>query len=299
MDVLRRVRRKAIEGTFAAIVSVLVPFAFAAGPYEPTEDPVIREAKKRLCKATDEYIKTLNYLRESKDFGFREEDSRRIADQVSKGCDGAADRFMQVLVLLKTVGMSERKSLELALDFSASAPDVQKNFLEIFTKSFLKEFFDYEFPKAMRLAFELSKDYKGNPAQARQDFLDMVQFCKDTKKMSLPLNVCSGYAVQVAKLSQYYDKGVVLEFKTVYSSLRERKDLSLDVKSALEVSYNILRHGPMAQKNFFDAFEFASKDLKYDKKKSLEFAVELASRSHIDGTPPILQVPSAGTDPQK
>lgn len=258
-------------------------------------DPFLKEkeaAKKNLCRSTDEYVKTLQYLRKSKDFGFREEASRKIADQVSKGCDGASERFAQILVLLKNIGMSERKSLEMALEFAAAHPDVQKNFLEVFTRAFLAEFFDYEFNKAMKLAFELSKDYKGNPAQARNDFIQLVRFCRDSKTLDLPMSFCSEYAIRVARLTQFYESGIWESFKSLFSELRERKDFSFDVKTALDVAYGILKNGPMAQKNFNEAFDFATKELAFDKKKSIEFALNLSSRSYVGEEPPVLSFPA-------
>jgi hypothetical protein len=258
---------------------------------EVIEPKEIAEAKKNLCHSTTEYIKTLKFLRESKDFGYREEACRKIAEEVSRGCDGSAERFVQILTLLKTVGLSERKTLTLALEFSAAPPDVQKNFLEIFTKSFLMEFFDYEFPRAMRVAMELSKDYKGDPARARTDFITLVQFCKNSRKLDLPIVFCAEYAEKVAKLSQYYQQGVAKPFLEFYDQLRDQKDFSLDVKSALEVAFGVMKNGPLAASNFLEAFRFASKDFGHDKKKALEFAAKMASRSFIGEKPPLLQLP--------
>lgn len=262
-----------------------------ANPYTPP-DPYAslkKAAGRKLCLSTEEYVKTLKFLRETKDFGFREEASRKIADQVSKGCTGAAERFAKILLLLKTVGMSEKKSLEMALEFAAVEPDVQKNFLEIFSKSFLAEFFDYEFPKAMALAIELSRDYKGDPAQARGDFIELVRFCKDSKSLDLSMKFCSDYAVQMAKLSQFFDKGVAKPFFSLFNDLRNKREFSLDVKTALEVAYGILKNGPMAQRNFIEGFEFASKDLELDKRKAIEFALSLSDRSFVGEKPPIMQ----------
>lgn len=248
-----------------------------------------RVAKTKLCDSTDAYIKTIKFIRTNKDFHFNEEAARKIAAQVSKGCTGAAERFSQVLVLLKTVGLTEKKSLEIALEFVFSSPDVQKNFIEVFTKSFLAEFFDYEFPKAMKLALELSRDYEGNPETLRQDFISLVKYCKDKKGLDLPLSQCAAYAVPVAKLSQFHEKGVSQEFISLYEHLRFNKDFSFDVKKAMEVTPRILQSGPKAKQNFFSAYEFASKDLEYDRTKSLAFALDLSDRSYVGEKPPILQ----------
>lgn len=279
-------------------VALLTGWQTQASPYSQI-DPHAQarlEARSRLCGASEEFIKTLKFLRGSKDFGFRENVSRQIADHVSKGCDGAAERFSKILLLLKTIGVSDGKTLEMGLEFASVSPEVQKNFLEIFTRAFLVEFFDYEFPKAMLLAFELSRDYKGDPERARKDFIELVRFCKDSKSLDLPMSFCSGYAVEVAKLSQFHEDGVANPFLKLFGELRERKDLQLDVKTSLQMSYEILKHGPKAPENFYSAFEFASKDFEFNKKDALDFALRLASRSHVGERPPLMQfvAPSSG-----
>lgn len=248
-----------------------------------------RVANSKLCESTAAFTKTLKFLRETKDFHFNEEANRRIAEQVSKGCTGSAERFSQVLVLLKTVGLSEKKSLEVALEFVFSSPEVQKNFIEVFSKSFLAEFFDYEFPKAMKLALELSKDYEGDAAILRADFISLIKYCKEKKGLDLPLSQCASYAVMVAKLSQYHEKGIATEFVTLYEELRYRKDLTLNVRKAMEIAPRILQSGPKAKDNFFAAYEFAMKDLEYDRAHALTFGLQLADRSYLGEKPPILQ----------
>lgn len=280
----------------ALIASLLIVFssmdAHAAGPYD-TMDPAVKAAleaaNRRLCDSTPEFVKTLKYLRSTKDFKFSEEHVRRIADQVSKGCNGAAERFQRILALFSKIGVSERRSLDMALEFAAYSPDVQKTFLEVFTKSFLSEFFDYEYEKAMRLAFELSRDYKGDPAIAREDFIALARYCKDSKSLDLSMLFCSSYAVQIAKLSQYHQNGVFKPFVDVFTDLREKRELSLDAKTALELSHGILKSGPKAPRNFFEAFELASNDLGLDKKKAIEFALNISARSYVGEIPPILQ----------
>ncbi len=275
-----------------ALVILAIASVARADVYDQSVDQFAVErkvAKSKLCESTDAYTKTLKFLRDTKDFHFNEEANRRISEQVSKGCTGSAERFSQVLVLLKTVGLSEKKSLEVALEFVFSSPDVQKNFIEVFSKSFLAEFFDYEFPKAMKLALDLSKDYEGDPAILRADFIALVKYCKEKKGLDLPLSQCASYAVLVAKLSQYHEKGIASEFIALYEQLRYRKDLTLDVKKAMEIAPRILQSGPKAKDNFFSAYEFAMKDLEYDRPHALTFGLQLSDRSYIGEKPPILQ----------
>jgi hypothetical protein len=259
-------------------------------PPDP-HDLAVEAQTRSLCSSTDEYIKTLKFLRSNKELEFPESTSRMIAEKVSRGCDGASERFSQVLMLLKTVGLSDRKSLEMALEFSSQPPDVQKNFTEIFTRSFLGEFFDYDYATAARLAYELSKDYKGEPAQVRDDFIELVRYCKDGKTLDLPTKLCAELTIKLARLSQYYPDGVRKPFYKLFRDLRERKDFLLDMKTALEVSYNVLKSGPKAPENFFSAYKYAGakEGLDLDRRKALAFALKMADRSFIGGsTPPAI-----------
>ena len=278
-----------------AVALLIVSLPAWAGPYDgPSANQVaLAEAKTKICSSTDEYIKALQFLRETDQFKFHEDEARGIALKVAGGCEGASERFSQILVLLKTTGFSETKSLEMALQFAKTTPDVQKNFLEIFSKSFLKEFFDYESTKALNIAFELSRDYKGDPARAREDFIELARFCKASDKLGLPMAFCSQYAVEVAKLSQHFETGIVQDFMELYKKLRADRPYGLDMKQALEFTYNILRNGPTAAENFNKAFDFATTDFKLDKLKAIEFALILADRSYVGGPkPPIMQYPS-------
>ena len=275
-----------------ALSLIFLSLNSSADIYDQAADQFVSQrnsAETKLCDSTDAYVKTLKFIREAKDFNFNEKAARAIAAQVSKGCTGAAERFTQVLVLLKTVGLSEKKALEIALEFVFSSPEIQKNFIEVFSKSFLAEFFDYEFPKAMKLALELSRDYHGDPTVLRADFISLIKYCKDKKGLDLPLSQCANYAVIVAKLSQYHEKGIAQEFTTLFEQLRFRKDMNFDVKKAMELTPRILQNGPKAKNNFFTAYEFAIKDHEYDRQKAVAFALEMADRSYSGEQPPILQ----------
>lgn len=272
-------------------VALAAPLISKAGVYDVPDprEKLIKEASAKLCHSTREYEESLKFLRKTKDFTFKENVSRLIAEQVSRGCDGAAERFSKVISLLKTVGFSEKKSLEMALRFSEEKPETQKNFVEIFKKSYLSEFFDFEYPRAMALALDLSRDYQGDPAVARADFIALVKFCKEKSNLDLPLSFCAEYAERLAKLSQYFTKGVSEPWQKLFQELREKKEFRLDVKNALIYSHDILAHGPLASTNFFDAFALAAKDHELARTDAMEFALRMAARSHVDKSPPILQ----------
>ncbi|MGE3680711.1 MAG: hypothetical protein AB7G93_03220 [Bdellovibrionales bacterium] len=248
----------------------------------------ITEQAKSLCNSTGEYVEALKFMRETRILVVTEEAARKIADKVSKGCDGAARRYSQMLTLLKTVGLSDRRALEIALEFSSYPTDVQVNFAEIFNRAFLSEFFDYDYRMAVELAYELSKNYKGEPALVREDFIELARFCRDTKDLDLPRQLCAELAIRLARLSQFFPQGVKAPFYRLFNELRNKREFSLDVKTALEITYNVLKGGPKAPENFFAAYAFATRKegLDYDHSAALSFAVKMAKRSHVGEEPP-------------
>lgn len=254
-----------------------------------------KEYENTLCHSTREYIDTLKFLRGTKVIIVTENTARMIADKVSKSCDGGSERFAKILTLLKTVGLSDLKSLEVALDFSSRPLEVQKNFIEIFNRAFLAEFFDYDYRTAASLAFELSKNYKGDAKQVREDFIELVRFCKADDKLDLPARLCAEYAIKLARLTQFHPDGVRASFHKLFGRLRDDRTFAMDIRTALEISYNILRFGPRATDNFFAAYDYAISEpgLSMSHGAAVEFSLRMASRSFKGSQPPLAPDPQA------
>lgn len=279
---------------FFALAFLIAPSLAWSASYDDDMPEVrrkaLKEQKEKSCDSTTEYIKALQFMRTNQDFVVTETAARQIADKISKGCTGAADRFAKILKMLKGIGVSDKKSLEMAFEFSRLPDYVQNNFTEIFTKSFLTEFFDYDFTTALTLAFELSKDYKGDPVQVRNDFIELVRFCKDGQKLDLPTQLCAEYTIKLARLSQYFENGVRDPFYKLYGALREKEEFSLDIKTSLDLTYNILKGGPKAIDNFFSAYDYATKQdgLGYAQDKAMKFALKMAKRSYKGPEPVVI-----------
>lgn len=261
-------------------------------------DLLIAEQSRHLCSSTDEYIKALTFLRTTKEFLIPEKSARLIAEKVARGCNGASERFVSILRLLKTVGLSDPGALQIALQFSTYTSDVQKNFSTIFTRAFIGEFFDYDYTTAVALAMELSKNYRGDANLVREDFIALTQFCKKSQTMDLPNRTCAEYAIKMARLSDLYPQGIREPFLTLYKKLRENREFGMDVKSALDVAYNVLKHGPKAPDNFLDGYSFAMKDsgLALGRNQALAFALRMAARSFEGEKPPAIPAVDYATE---
>ena len=155
---------------------------------------------------------------------------------------------------------------------------------------YLTEFFDFDFVAAFKIAYELSKDYRGDRKQVREDFIKIADFCTKDKHLGLPIAVCAQYAIDLARMSQYYPKGVVEPFKAIYTVLREKKPFGLPVKDALEVTMRVLRFGPKAPDNFLRGYRFALDEKGHDAtaKAALGFAISMAEKSITELPPPII-----------
>ena len=127
------------------------------------------EPEVRLCHSTQEYIAALEFLRKKGTAGLRDEVARGLADHVSRGCDGAAERFRETYLLLSKIGVAHVRSLEMAMEFSQLKPEVQENFFEILKHSYLAEFFNYDFDVALKIAYEFSKNLKAYHGRANRE----------------------------------------------------------------------------------------------------------------------------------
>src|SRR4051812_28021482 len=74
--------------------------------------------KELHCLTTREYVTTLEFLRDSKEFQLPEKDARALATRVSDGCTGAALRFIKVTRLLTKAGVGSKDAVTTAADFA-------------------------------------------------------------------------------------------------------------------------------------------------------------------------------------
>lgn len=235
----------------------------------------------KLCDSTTEFIATFEFLRKNGGAGMKDEVARGVADHVARGCDGASTRFEETYGLLTKMGVSQIKSLEMSIEFSRLDSDIQKNFFEILKHSYLSEFFDYDFDVALRIAFEFSRDLKGNHVRARDDFISLVKFCLDKNNMALPANVCGLMALDLVRLSPYFPMGIFKPFTEFYEKLRVGESYGLSVRDTIEVVMRVLKYGPRSPDNFNRAYDYAlsEKGLRARPREALLFALRMARRS--------------------
>jgi hypothetical protein len=235
---------------------------------------------KEHCRATEEYIKAVEFLRRGKTIP--ENDVRKIADWVSAGCTGSANRFVRTYQTLQKSGVSLQKSVEVALLMTKEDDVAVENFHEIFGRVFASEFFDSNFHAALQAAMELSRNFKGDLSSAKTDFNQFTKFCLDQKTMGLAVQQCGVVAVRFTKFGQYFIGGVFTPFKEIYELLRDDKRFGISIQESLDVAEKVLRNGPASKLNFIQAFNYAisNEGLNVPNRDALEFALRMTERSY-------------------
>lgn len=241
------------------IGSIIVILFSACFLYATPDDSLLYDklTDPRLCDTADEFKSTYQFLIKQDDLGFTEPQAIKAALKVAKNCTGAYERFSQVFRVLQKSGVDMKKTFEVALEYSSFDTERAKNFYVLFQKLFLENYLDVDFSTAYRISHELSKDYKGDPAKLRDDFVNIVKYCTNDKEFGLGKQLCLDLAMHLTKYTELYPKGVYDDFRKFLTYVQTDKRLGFNLKEALKLSVRVLAKGPKAPKNFRQIINFA------------------------------------------
>lgn len=260
---------------------VIIPMLICLS-YSKVSFAKVNQDLKVSCPSSKEYITTVHFLRDQKTMALKENDIQTVADEVSKGCKNASERFVKITKLLTAVGIDSKSAIQTALKF-VKKEDISANaFSEIFKQTYEEDFLNLDALSAMKISLKLSHDYKGEPKNVLKEFKKLVEYCKESKSLDLPLPLCAEVASKITLLGQDYEGSISKAFIDLMSYLESSKNgPKLNRKKAVEVSERVLNFGPIAQKNFEQAFEFAvsTKGLGFTHERALSFAMNMAERS--------------------
>jgi hypothetical protein len=236
--------------------------------------------KYENCKSTEEYVKTLQFLRKQTQYGISDKNAQTLAAEVSKNCTGASNRFLKVLKLLSSVGIDSKTSIDYAQTASKKSKEQTEAFIRVYKDSFKESVYDLDAISALKLASAITFEYEGKIEIAIKDFTKLRDYCMSNKGPNLDMGTCSQLSTYVAKQSEKYQKPMFKPFKELLTYLQ--KDLGLTLKDAVDMAKKVIVHGPMATKNFISAYKFASskKGLKRSAKQAVKFALTMASQSN-------------------
>lgn len=232
-----------------------------------------------FCPSAKEFITTKEFLSDRSELGLSEQEIIITAKNVAQGCKGAAARFTKAFTVLLKTESGPRGSLKVAVQLAQRDESYTQAFLEIFRKSYLKEYLDLNFKTAMDMAQSLSVDFKGAPERAASDFVDLVKFCTDEKYLALSKPRCGLIAARVIKNTENFDTHIASSFVDLFEFITSEKGPTPDLLKALEVTERVVSLGPEAPENFKLAYRYAIQDkgLAYTAKDSLSFAMEIGA----------------------
>lgn len=234
------------------------------------------------CEATKEYVTTVEFLRDKKDYGLKNSQIYKVADEISKGCSGASQRFIKVSNLLTKVGVDSASAIIHAKKFSKKEDAFVDAFVAIFKQTYSEKNLDLDALNSLRISLKLSVEFSGNIEVAVKDFNELVEFCKDRKEMDLPLPKCAQLATRITRLGQKYDEAIAPPFIKLVKFLEESSKGPKQPKSnVIKIAENVMKYGPVAANNFIDAYKYAIKKegLGFSEAQAIKFGQKLASRS--------------------
>lgn len=266
------------------VMKSIYSFLVVAGLFLSSSISVAKEAAQQNiqgCESAKEYITTLEYIRAHQEFALKEDEARKVADQVSKGCSGSAQRFVRVVNLLSKASLSSKDAFELGKRFALLDDEKAEAFIVIFREGYAQEYLDLDIRSAMDVALLLSETFDGRSMDAQKDFQKIVSFCVEKKGLDLPKQKCSTIAARVAAKSAKFGTSIAPSFLELFHFLKSSDGPGISTVSALQLAEDLIQYGPLAAKNYQRAFTYASSEggLKMPAKDSMSFAHQITSRS--------------------
>jgi hypothetical protein len=229
------------------------------------------------CERFSSFKETYEFIEVDQDLNLSPSTSMQIAMEVSKGCEGASQRFQKVFKLLKKVGVDYKKSIELALQFAYLDDSRTENFVQIFSKTYLENYFNFDFKNSFEITFNLSKELKDQPEVVRNDFIKLTQFCMKTRELALPVPVCAKMILELVASAPYYPQGIYPYFEdTFYFS---KVDLKMNLTDSLKTTLKILKQGPKAFENFKNTHNYLTQKINLKKKDVIKLSHAVAEHS--------------------
>lgn len=260
-----------------ALLAVFSQPSFAAGKVENPIDPLpVKE-----CLSTREYVTTLKYLEERKEFQLQKDQARKIADQVSLACTGGAERFIRVMNTLLKAEIDSKTALSSSLKLATAGKENTDAFIEIFKSAFLEKLLDRDAQASYKIAMNFAQDFKGDLNLASKNFFAVASYCSEEGKINLAKNRCMESSQKIAKLSGQMKQDLSKNFFKLIEFLMNASEANLPLFKALEISERVMENGNLAVDNFIEGFHFAmAKDgLALGVSEAISFAEKMASRS--------------------
>jgi hypothetical protein len=235
------------------------------------------------CSSSKEFITTINYLKQKKEFSLDDKDAFETAMKVSKGCSYSSSRFINALELLLKISLTTSDAIKVAIRVAHSDDAKSEAFEDVLKRSFTKKYLDLPLKDSVDYAIALSIDFKGDPTVARNDFKRLVEFCKDEDYLEMPIIKCAAIALEVSKHTVKFKKSLVSSFIDLFEFQIDKDGPNLPTFNALEITREVIAAGPLAEENFKLAYKYATRKdpgLNYDRTNAVKFAKKMALLSY-------------------
>ena len=257
---------------------------FSSGAINFLQAAEIPQSKFQLCESTKEYITSYRYLESQKAFALKKDDIMKISDKISKGCSGAAKRFVDVNELLIKSSVETSDAIKIALKFTDKSDLMTEAFMTVFKETFLKEYLDLDLSDSIDFALKLALETEANPSIVKSDFQKIVKFCMSQSGLDLTGAKCSQMANKVVLAGAQFQMEMSPTFLGQYDYLTDKSGADLPTYKALELSLKLIEAGPKSVENFKDAYKFASSKTGLDlaKNEAINYAELMALRSKVE-----------------
>jgi hypothetical protein len=236
------------------------------------------------CTTAREYITTLEYLRDRKELALPEADARKTALEASKGCTGAAQRFIRVSLVLSQAGLGSLDAVKRGLEFAKRTDQETETFMTVFRRAFARDAMDLDLRSSIRMAEDLSRDFEGDTIAVRDDFERLLDFCSGSSRLGLPKPQCGSFAARLAKQGQKWSGGISVPYIQAFEFAVSEKGPSLPTSKAIEIANQLVVAGPGSTENFIAAYKYAvaKRGLALADQAALGFALKIGLET--DGT---------------
>lgn len=234
------------------------------------------------CSASKEYITTVNYLRDHKEYGLEDKQIREIADTVSSGCTDSALRFVKVMDLLTKASLPSELALSEAKRLALKSNAEGDNFVSIFRRIYLEKFFDLSANEALNLAKKLTFELERDHLRVMNDFNILSDFCLGRKGMDLSLSKCAEIIGNIVPKGEDNSNSIAKSFVDLIDFMTmDDKGPQMTLLKAVDEAAKVLEFGSRASDNYVLAYRFAisEKGLALPGAEASKFATNMASKS--------------------
>ncbi len=211
------------------------------------------------CSAAREFSTVYKFLTDKEELFLKKDKAIELSTYISKGCTGAAARFIRVVFLLLKSGFTGNDATQYGKELALKSEQQVDAFIKIFKISFLRNGLDLDAQSALSIARRFSVDYKGDPEQALADYENIAIYCSDQEALALPKSHCAEISQIFALLGEKSKIATAPLFKTGLEFLtQDSRGPGMTIKEAIKVMRRIMAQTPQAMENFKNVFLFSS-----------------------------------------